>query len=567
MSRAVLLTTVFLILISLAVTTSSYAAHQSTENSWVLGMNQYTSHDPITIANDTDFQNQASSESWSGNGSSISPYIIEGYRIDTDSDCISIRSTSVYFKILDCFLIDIIGNTGKGVNLWNVQNAHVENCTISWKDYGIHASYGTNFTAVNNDIYEMNEAGILTTYVDTCILSDNVIYNCGHGIDMNQGVSFMLTSNTVRGCSYDAVWLWQTESCTLIDNSVVDNYQGGISFSKIELGYISENSLISNGLGGQNHYCMGLRLRDSQFITVQSNNISLNHEEGIDLDNSPSCTINNNVLQYNGWGILMGNSSYSSISSNEISDSEGTGIGVAGSDEVLVTNNTVFCSRGYEGLNAHGLGLTNAHGCEVYDNKLYDNGEYGIELDRCSGCLIYQNEVGWNLAGNSYECDSSNNIWFHPSYEEGNCWSDYSGTGEYTIGGCEDSVDSFPGRLLQVNDVLDINPEEFMENITITWTVYALHPGTYEIIYMGETVASDSLHGTIITYEANELASGSNLFKIIVRDTWGHEVFDTVIVLNPFSSEDLLPFQILLVITIALVGVYLGFWFLQRRKG
>lgn len=573
MSRAVLLATVFLILFSLAATTTSYAVHQSTGNLWVSGMNQYTSHDPITIANDTDFQNQASSESWSGNGSSISPYIIEGYRIDTDSDCITIRSTSVYFMIVDCFLIGDIGNTGKGVSLWNVQNAHIENCSVSWKDYGVHASYGTNFTAVNNDIREMNEAGILTTYVDTCTLSDNIILNCGHGIELDQGVNFTLTSNTVLGCSYDAVWLLQTENCTLIGNSVVDNYQGGVTFSKIELGYISENSLINNGLGGTYH-CMGLFLRDSQFITVQFNNISLNYWEGIDMDNSPNCTIHNNILQYNGWGILMGWSSNSSISSNEISDSAGTGIGVHGSDEVLVTNNTVFRSGRYENqqahdlgsINAHGLGITDAHGCEVYDNKLYDNGEYGIELDRCSSCLIYQNEIGWNLAGNSYEGSSLNNIWFHPSYEEGNYWSDYNGTGEYTIGGYEDSVDSFPGTLLQVNDVLDINPEEFMENITITWTIYALHPGTYEILYMGETVASDFLHGTTITYDANELASGSNIFTIIVRDAWGHEVSDTVVILNPFSSQDLLPFQILLVITVALLSIGLGFWFLQRRK-
>jgi parallel beta-helix repeat protein len=568
MSRAVLLATMFLILFSLAATTSSYAVYQSNENSWVSGMNHYTYHDPITIANDTDFQNQASSESWSGNGSSISPYIIEGYRIDTESDCITIHSTSVYFMIVDCFLIGVdIGNTGKGVSLWNVQNAHIENSTVSWKDYGVHASHGANFTAVNNDIHEMNGAGILTTYVDTCTLSDNVIYSCGYGIEMNQGVNFTLTSNTVLGCSYNAVWLLQTENCTLIGNSVVDNYQGGISFSEIELGYISENSLISNGLGGQNHFCMGLRLRDSQFITVQSNNISLNHEEGIDWDNSPSCTIKNNVLQYNGWGILMGNSSYSSISSNEISDSESIGIGVHESNNVLVTNNTVSRNGRYENRQAPGLQLTHAHGCEVYDNKLYDNGEYGVELDHCSGCMIYQNEIGWNLAGNSYEYYSpSNNIWFHPSYEAGNYWSDYNGTGEYTIGGYEDSVDSFPSMLLHVNDVLDINPEEFMENVTITWNVYALHPGTYEILYSGETVASGSLQGTIITYDATELVSGSNIFSIRVRDTWGHEVSDTVVILNPISSEDLLPFQILLTITVALLGVGLGIWFLQRRK-
>ncbi len=568
MSRTVILVITTFILFAFVVPYFSHDTPQSNGSLLAADLAQYSSHEPITIANDTDFQNQASLEGWSGNGSSIAPYIIEDYTIETDSDCIAIRSTSVHFKIIDCLLGSYTSNTGKGVSLWNVQNAHIENCFVSWKEYGVAASYGVKLTLQNNHLDEISGAGIQINYVDESIVSENLISSCGYGIDMSYGLSSTLVSNTVYGCSNIAVFLTHIENCTFSGNSVTDNNMGGVSLTDVDFGVVAHNSLANDGLGQSSQYAMGLRVKDSQFIDIESNNISLNYAEGIDLDHSPNCTVHNNILQNNGWGILTYWSSDSSISSNDILDSERTGLFVSDSNGVLVTNNIVRRNGISEDQEAPGLKLSVAQRCEVYDNKLYDNGEYGIELEHSSDCLIYRNEIGWNLAGNSYECYSySSNIWFHPLFEDGNYWSDYNGTGEYLVGGDEDSIDYFPGMLLQVNDVPDITPEEFMENFTITWSVYALHPGTYEILCMGETVASDSLHGTTITYEANELVSGSNLLKIIVRDVWGHEASDTVVILNPFSSQDMLPLQIISVISVVLVGLYLGYWFLERRNG
>ncbi|NHJ12395.1 MAG: hypothetical protein EAX95_01910 [Candidatus Thorarchaeota archaeon] len=567
MSKMVVLAVVCVILFSLGVAAPSYSPYQSIEFLPLSDVTQYVGHDPLIIVNNTDFQSQAVLEGWSGNGSYYYPYVIEGYRIITDLDCISISDVSVYFKIVDCNLAGDVAETGKGISLWNVQNAQIDHCVLSWKEFGIDASYGSNLTALNNDIHDMNDAGIKTDHVDECIITDNVIYDCGHGIDASYGLCYVVTSNTIHGCSDDAVFLTSAENCILNGNAIVNNYQSGVSITDIELGTITANSLLNNGLGGNSQYAKGMYIRDSQFITVKSNNISQNYKEGIYLRHSPNCTIYNNTLDCNGYGILASYSSDSLISLNTITHTESLGMMVDTSNDVVVRNNIILCSGMHEYEVESGLYLVYAQECKVYGNKLYDSSDYGIELSDCSSCLIYQNEIGWNLGGNSHEWDShSTNLWYYPVLEEGNFWSDYNGTGEYTIGGNEGSIDLFPHLLLQVNDAADFTAETFTENMSITWTVYALHPGTYQIIYRHEIVASGTWNGNTITYFASNLGSGLNNFTILVCDSWGHEVSDSVVIRNPFSPDDLLLFQVLLISSAGVLGVGFTIWILQRKR-
>ena len=63
-------------------------------------INAYTDHFTITIKNNTDFDTQANNEGWSGDGTSISPYIIENYSITTYLDwAMVITNTSRHFIV------------------------------------------------------------------------------------------------------------------------------------------------------------------------------------------------------------------------------------------------------------------------------------------------------------------------------------------------------------------------------------------------------------------------------------------------------------------------------------
>ena len=50
----------------------------------IRGVLSYETHDPIYIVNDTDLAATAVSESWEGDGSSETPFLIQGYEISDE---------------------------------------------------------------------------------------------------------------------------------------------------------------------------------------------------------------------------------------------------------------------------------------------------------------------------------------------------------------------------------------------------------------------------------------------------------------------------------------------------
>ncbi|MHA2161705.1 MAG: hypothetical protein ACXABF_04735, partial [Candidatus Thorarchaeota archaeon] len=89
--------------------------------------NDLLPHDPIVINDNQDFETQA----WPGNGSESNPFIIDGLNITDFDSCISIIGTTAYFIIRNCFLRSIGGFSGFAVNLQDVSNGTIEDCTLA----------------------------------------------------------------------------------------------------------------------------------------------------------------------------------------------------------------------------------------------------------------------------------------------------------------------------------------------------------------------------------------------------------------------------------------------------
>ena len=70
----------------------------------VTGISTYfvEDHDPISIDGNGDFTSTAASEGWLGDGTAISPYLIDGYNIISGIKAISVNNTNVYFRISNC---------------------------------------------------------------------------------------------------------------------------------------------------------------------------------------------------------------------------------------------------------------------------------------------------------------------------------------------------------------------------------------------------------------------------------------------------------------------------------
>ncbi len=132
---------------------------------------------------------------------------------------------------------------------------------------------------------------------------------------------------------------------------------------------------------------------------------------------SGSSTVVNNTCNNNNYGVYL----YSSGSST-------------------VGNNT--CNNNLYGIYPH-----DTDSCVVTYNLLQENGAYGVYLGFGSdNNLIHHNTFVENyLLGTSQACDrGTNNYWYDTETLEGNYWSDWSGTGSYTVAGSAGSEDLYP---------------------------------------------------------------------------------------------------------------------------
>ncbi len=169
------------------------------------------------------------------------------------------------------------------------------------------------------------------------------------------------------------------------------------------------------------------------------NNTCNNNVYGIKIDSSDSSTVANNTCSNNGRGIWLTSSDSSTVVNNTCSNNW-DGIFLSSSDSSTVINNT--CSN-----NDFGIILGDSDFCVVTYNLLQENEECGVVLDSASdNNLIHHNTfVDNNLGGTSQACDTgTDSFWHDTATKEGNYWSDWSGTGAYSIDGEANSVDLYP---------------------------------------------------------------------------------------------------------------------------
>ena len=126
-----------------------------------INLPSYDVQTPILAYGDFDMDNYASALSWDGDGSPGDPYIIEGYNITDDGDCLLMWDVSRAFVIRNCYISSFGGNHGNGIIIYNVTQAAV----------------------IDTVIRDKSDAMIVTftpsPYFDNC-----TIFDCGTGLDM-----------------------------------------------------------------------------------------------------------------------------------------------------------------------------------------------------------------------------------------------------------------------------------------------------------------------------------------------------------------------------------------------
>ncbi|TFH03730.1 MAG: right-handed parallel beta-helix repeat-containing protein, partial [Candidatus Thorarchaeota archaeon] len=405
----------------------------------------YESHGVISIINDTDFEIQAANEMWAGDGSSDTPFIIEGYNITNDASLsIEIKDVSLYFEIRDCLITSATHLNVGGVDLVNVTHGLLENCIISYKNTGLDIDFCDNLQVIN--CIMDNNAGAATVdasnhttftgcyftntttgsgfYQDsslwTTVSNCKIMHNGDYGVEIygsdyatftdseasyNRYQGFygensdygVYERNIVKANGDEGIYQFNSEYLTVAENTIYDNNRYGIYISSVNHVNVSYNTIYNNTFDGIN-------LDDGSFGLIESNDVFNNGwtnfgsgstASGIIVEYFDECIVSDNQVHNNSQhGIELSTVSSSSVEDNDVWGNYGVegecGIYLYDLDFCNITSNTVYNNTD------NGIYLDYTRDCIISHNIVYDNTNDGLVLDDSNRTLIYYNDFGWN---------------------------------------------------------------------------------------------------------------------------------------------------------------------------
>jgi parallel beta-helix repeat protein len=332
--------------------------------------------------------------------------------------------------------------------------------------------------------------------------------------EVTSGVSFVLSENcslegaTIKDNSLFPLQIILSESTTIIDSSISENPFLAFYNPYSEATSFVNTSVCRNGYSiPENQYSPMLLLNpydELSYSTFSQNRYGIQVQ-------GDNITLHKNNISCNGiYGIYVTGGNYFNISSNRIS------------------GNYV---KGQPGEPATGIVVSGATNGVIHNNSIYSNTGYGI-MAAGSNSMIYWNEIGWNGLGNAVDAGTSN-LW-DDNVTTGNAWSDYIGSGTYPIL-MSSSVDRYPRMLTDsATPTLDSPDDEQFEAGTfgneIVWHASDDYPGHFVVYQNGTVIANQTWCFEPIEVELEALVVGVHNLTIVVYDSAGNHVIDTVIV-------------------------------------
>ncbi|MFW9905757.1 MAG: NosD domain-containing protein [Candidatus Thorarchaeota archaeon] len=276
------------------------------------------------------------------------------------------------------------------------------NCTIDMCYEGIHL--------------ENVAAGTATIWGNTIFQQDCWVWETGPhaGITIQSSPGINISNNLIYEAGSEGILIENSEGCYIADNVISKQYTG-ISLESSVSSVIYNNSLTA---------CVeAISCFESDFINVTKNNCQNNYKLAINI-------ISSNFAQ------IVDNYCFNTSRDYWFS----SGITLDSSINCTVKNCTIIDS--YQGIYT-----SSTSNCQIYFNHIEDNSEYGVIItDNAESTTIYLNSfINNNLDGISQASDNgTSNYWYYSNLEQGNYWSDWNGTGSYSIAGSANAVDMYP---------------------------------------------------------------------------------------------------------------------------
>ncbi|MEM4734304.1 MAG: right-handed parallel beta-helix repeat-containing protein [Candidatus Thorarchaeota archaeon] len=374
-------------------------------------VSSYQVHSPIAIYGDSGFVAQG----WPGRGTPTDPYRIEGLLIASDTDCIKIYSTTVYFVIRNCILRSVTGPSGSGLIVQSVAHAAVVNVTVENKGDGIWVSSSTDVSVTNCTVRNAWN-GIYVGGTGSCDVSHNRLLDCrGSGIRLQgTGSASIFSHNTIADSRYMGMWMDSAKSSVIVNNTIQRSAKHGVYMYNCDGLTIVNNTVSLSGKNGIDAYesddCLlkGNHLVDNNVCgylnnrgdrcTLEDNHVSRNGDYGIYLYYSETCTVRGNLFEHDG--LVVGGSDLSHWSHSVLSNTVNgkslgyflsqSGVMVNGGDygQILAANCSDLTVSGMSGEDADiDVTFIMSQRCSLVESSL-SGGLMGVYLASSVNCGV-----------------------------------------------------------------------------------------------------------------------------------------------------------------------------------
>lgn len=214
----------------------------------------YTHHNAIWIQSNQEMNDQATAESWPGEGTAESPYIISGYLFDQDTQPIRIWNTDLFWILTGC-LIESDGTDQQcGTWLDGVINGVITGNEFRYRHAGMYILNVENTNITENEIHDNLGYGMeFGGWIKECNVSYNTIYNCPNGgIRVPAGTfNSTIIGNAISDCGGLGITLMGSIQNSIISNNIVERISGqGIATAMMTNSIVSLNSITNTSDNG-----------------------------------------------------------------------------------------------------------------------------------------------------------------------------------------------------------------------------------------------------------------------------------------------------------------------------
>ena len=348
----------------------------------------------------------------------------QGFLLESSSSNIFTDNTAIDNRVVGFLLVELsFGNTFTG----NTATSFILNPPDGFL---LDSSIGNIFTG---NAATGGVVGFGLTSSSENAFTDNTAIDNDRGFDLESSSSNAFTDNTAidndRGFA-----LTFSSSNAFTGNTAIDNFATGFSIFESSSNAFTGNTAIDS-------FRDGFSLTRSSSNTFTGNAANFNGDDGFRLSNSDGNAFTGNSVSFNGNGFFLIDSSSNAFTDNTAIDNE-HGFSLFGSSSNAFTDNTAYSS-------VDGFRLDSSIGNIFTGNAAIDNFRNGFFLGSSSSSntltenAATSNGVGFSLGSSHSNLVTHNNIidnavqatdtnpaannWHHPSFLEGNFWSDYTG--------------------------------------------------------------------------------------------------------------------------------------------